>query len=106
RDGTIDNQIVAHEWGHFISNRLIGNASGLSNQVGRGMGEGWADFHAMLLTVRPEDALAAANANWGGVYALAGYASDALAPPDQTYYFGIRRYPYSTDMTKNPLTFT
>src|SRR5262249_23053663 len=21
------------------------------------------------------------------------------------YYFGIRRYPYSTDMTKNPLTF-
>src|SRR5262249_15237258 len=28
RDGTIDNQIVAHEWGHFISNRLIGNASG------------------------------------------------------------------------------
>src|SRR5207247_1593153 len=25
RDGTIDNQIMAHEWGHYISNRLIGN---------------------------------------------------------------------------------
>src|SRR4029079_816760 len=24
---------------------------------------------------------------------------------DDSYYFGIRRYPYSTDMTKNPLTF-
>ena len=24
---------------------------------------------------------------------------------DENYYFGIRRYPYSTDMTKNPLTF-
>jgi len=105
RDGTIDNQIVGHEWGHFISNRLIGDASGLSNTMGRGMGEGWGDFHAMLLTVRPEDALAPANANFNGVYALAGYASDALAPVDQTYYFGIRRLPYSTDMTKDPLTY-
>jgi hypothetical protein len=25
--------------------------------------------------------------------------------PSNYYYFGIRRYPYSTDMTKNPLTF-
>jgi hypothetical protein len=105
RDGTIDNQIVAHEWGHYISNRLIANSAGLINQMGGGMGEGWGDFHAMLLTVRPEDAAAPANANYNGVYALAGYASDALAPMDQTYYFGIRRLPYSTDMTKDPLTF-
>ena len=24
RDGTLDDQIVAHEWGHYISNRLVG----------------------------------------------------------------------------------
>ena len=28
RDGTLDNMIVAHEWGHYISNRLIGNGGG------------------------------------------------------------------------------
>src|SRR5262249_32136716 len=57
RDGTIDNTIVAHEWGHSISNRLIGNANGLNNNQGGGMGEGWSDFHAMLMVVRAEDAL-------------------------------------------------
>jgi hypothetical protein len=105
RDGTIDNQIVAHEWGHYISNRLIGNASGLTNNQGQGMGEGWGDFHAMLLTVKPEDASAPGGANFAGAYGLAAYALSNSAIPDNAYYFGIRRYPYSTDMTKNPLTF-
>src|SRR6185436_1486249 len=66
RDGTVDDQIVAHEWGHFISNRLIGNANGLSTQMSGGLGEGWGDFHAMLMTVRPEDIGVGANANWNG----------------------------------------
>ena len=29
RDGTIDNLIVAHEWGHVLSNRLVHDSSGL-----------------------------------------------------------------------------
>jgi hypothetical protein len=103
RDGTIDNQIVGHEWGHYISNRLISDANGLNVNVSRGMGEGWADTHAMLMTVRPEDAQVASNATWNGVYPVASYATYALL--DDNFYFGIRRYPYSTDMTKNPLTF-
>ncbi|HET6372575.1 MAG TPA: M36 family metallopeptidase, partial [Candidatus Polarisedimenticolia bacterium] len=57
RDGTIDSQIIAHEWGHYISNRLIGNGFGLGNLQGSGMGEGWGDFHALPMTVRAEDAL-------------------------------------------------
>src|SRR5215831_2904841 len=80
RDGTIDNQIVAHEWGHYISNRLISNASGLTTSMAGGLGEGWADFHAMLLTVKAEDAGLAANVNFGGVYAMAGYTSGGLNP--------------------------
>ncbi|HZW90280.1 MAG TPA: M36 family metallopeptidase, partial [Myxococcaceae bacterium] len=101
-DGDIDNQIVAHEWGHYISNRLIFNSAGLQNNMSRGLGEGWADFHAMLITVREEDTQVPTNANWQGTYALAGYAtsSDPLS-----FYFGIRRYPYSTDTGKDPLTF-
>jgi large repetitive protein len=102
RDGTMDNTIVAHEWGHYISNRLIANASGLSTSLAAGMGEGWADFHAMLMFVKPGD-------NLNGTYALAGYAQGGPAAnvttPNNGPYYGLRRYPYSRDLTKNPLTF-
>ena len=40
-----------------------------------------------------------------GAYAAAAYSSYQLSVELQNYYFGIRRYPYSTDLTKNPLTF-
>jgi hypothetical protein len=103
RDGTLDNAIVAHEWGHYISNRLIGDGNGISNLQALGLGEGWGDFHALLLTVKAEDALVPANANWNGVYSIAGYTSFAQDP--NGYYFGIRRLPYSTDLSKNGLTF-
>jgi len=107
RDGTIDNQIVAHEWGHYLSNRLIGNGGGLTNNQGRSMGEGWSDFLAMMLTVRPDDVATASNATWNGTYATGTFAFSGGADggSNQGYYFGVRRYPYSTDLTKNPLTF-
>jgi large repetitive protein len=103
RDGTIDNAIVAHEWGHYISNRLIGDGNGISNQQGVGMGEGWGDFHAMLLVVREGDQLKPNNANWAGAYGLAAYTSAGVDP--RGYYFGIRRVPYSIDFARNALTF-
>lgn len=103
RDGTIDNGVVAHEWGHYISNRLIGDGNGISNLQAEGMGEGWGDFHAALLIAREEDALVAWNANWNGAFGLAGWAGFATDP--QAYYFGFRRYPLSADFAKNPLTF-
>ncbi|QQR47858.1 myxosortase-dependent M36 family metallopeptidase MepA [Myxococcus xanthus] len=101
-DGTIDNAIVAHEWGHYISNRLIGNASGLVNNQGRSMGEGWGDFTALLMMVRAEDINVPSNANWNGAYAAAGYATRADADSE---FFGIRRGTYSSDQTKNALSF-
>ncbi len=104
RDGDVDNQVMAHEWGHYISNRLVFNANGLGSNMARGLGEGWADTHAMLMTVRPEDTLEPTNATWNGVYALTGYAG-ASSSRGNPYYFGIRRYPYSTDLAKNPMTF-
>jgi MYXO-CTERM domain-containing protein len=102
-DGTIDNQIVAHEWGHYISNRLIGDANGLINNQGRAMGEGWGDFTALLMTVRAEDINNPANANWNGVYAMAEYATRGISPDSS--FFGIRRGAYSVDPTKNALRF-
>ena len=108
RDGALDAQIVSHEWGHYISNRLIGNGIGLNANYAGGLGEGWGDFTAMLLTVRAEDTGAASNATWNGAYALSTYATSGVpfnGAQNQGYYFGIRRYPYSTDMNINPLTF-
>ena len=108
RDGTIDNQIMAHEWGHYISNRLVANSAGLTNNMARGMGEGWADFHAMLLTVKEEDALVAGNDAYQGVYGLAVWVETGGPngpAPNQGMYFGIRRMPYSTDMSKNNETY-
>ncbi|HEX8567381.1 MAG TPA: M36 family metallopeptidase [Pyrinomonadaceae bacterium] len=108
RDGSLDNQIVFHEWGHFISGRLIGNAIGLNNQQGGGMGEGWGDFLGMLLTVRAEDTSVPSNATWNGVYSMATYATSGepfSGAPNHGYYLGIRRTPFSTNFAYNPLTF-
>jgi uncharacterized protein (TIGR03382 family) len=107
-DGTIDNLIVAHEWGHYLSNRLIDDGEGLDSNQSGGLGEGWGDTSALTLAVREEDAAVAANAGWAGTYGLGGWVTSGVGPLGQGtdgYYFGVRRVPYSTDMNKDPLTF-
>ncbi|AKJ03184.1 uncharacterized protein (TIGR03382 family)/MYXO-CTERM domain-containing protein [Archangium gephyra] len=103
RDGTLDSAIVAHEWGHYISNRLIGDANGLNNYQGSAMGEGWGDFHALMMQVREADRAVAGNNLFQGVYTAAAYVSSAPEVPGT--YYGIRRVPYSTSFSKNALTF-
>jgi hypothetical protein len=108
RDGALDNLVVAHEWGHYISNRLIGDGAGLQGNQAGGLGEGWGDTHALLLAVRAADADVASNAGWSGTYGLTGWVLGGLdwtGEPTDAFYFGVRRVPYSTDMQKDPLTF-
>jgi hypothetical protein len=93
RDGDLDNSVIAHEWGHYMHHRL--SQCGSTAQCG-GMSEGWGDFNALMLLLREGE-------NRDGVYALAPYALDDGTP--DTAYFGIRRFPYSTDRTKNALSF-
>lgn len=102
RDGGLDTAIVSHEWGHVLSNRLVSNGNGLRNMQGGGMGEGWSDFVALLTLVRSTDIAPQEAANWASVYPVAGWVYGASGAGS---YFGIRRYPYSADLTKNPLTF-
>jgi hypothetical protein len=97
RGSSWDNGVVAHEWGHYITNRLIGNASGLYNNQGRSMGEGWGDFHALLLLSSAADAAKPGNDKFQAGYADGSYVS--------SFYYGIRQYPYSTDLDVNPSTF-
>src|SRR6185312_13728613 len=102
RDGSVDGTIMSHEWGHIMSNRLIGDGNGLFNAQGSGMGEGWSDFVALQTYIRLTDLSVPSNANWNGVYPMGAYA---LGGDPIFLYWGIRRFPYSNDMTKDPLTF-
>src|SRR5256884_1891852 len=100
RDGDLDHDVVLHELTHGVSNRLIGNAFGRTNQQGQGMGEGWSDFYALSLLSEPGD-------DPNGVYAAGGYVTFNLGGSGFTdnYFYGIRRFPYTTDTHLNPLTF-
>ncbi|MBK9013245.1 MAG: M36 family metallopeptidase [Saprospiraceae bacterium] len=93
-DGDLDNGIIAHEYGHGISNRLTGGPSqagclGNAEQ----MGEGWSDWFSLVTTVEAGDS--GTDKRGIGTYA---FAEDPIGQ-------GIRRYPYSTDMSVNPLTY-
>ncbi len=50
RDSSVDGDVVFHEYGHGISNRLIGNGgTGLSGTQSGAMGEGWSDYWAITI---------------------------------------------------------
>jgi uncharacterized repeat protein (TIGR01451 family) len=98
RDGGLDAEVSMHEMTHGTSNRLVGNGAGLNWDPAAGMGEGWSDFYALSL-------LNNTNAdNPNGRYASGAYATYKLSGLLDNYVYGIRRFPYSTDNTVNPLT--
>ena len=98
RDGDLDAEIVLHEYTHGLSIRLVGGGTGISALQPSGMGEGWSDFYALSL-------LSTSGDDVNGNYAVAAYATWQFSGLTQNYYYGLRRYPYSTNLTKNPLTF-
>jgi hypothetical protein len=89
RDGTIDNMIVAHEWGHYLHHRLVE----CGNRACAAESEGWGDFIALHMALREYD-------DMDGAYAMDTYASF-----DASGYYGIRRLPYSVDPALNALSF-
>jgi large repetitive protein len=93
RDGDLDSGVSGHEWAHYLHHRLAVCTNG--QQCG-GMSEGWGDFNGLLLQLRDGD-------NRDSTYAQGSYA-DADGTPNAAY-FSIRRFPYSRDRAKNPLSF-
>lgn len=94
KDGSLDNGVVAHEYGHGISTRLTGgrfNSSCLSNP--EQMGEGWSDWFGLMLTIeqgdQPED----------------GRGIGTYVKNQSTEGQGIRPTRYSTDFSINPSTY-
>ncbi|MFN0123155.1 MAG: M36 family metallopeptidase [Blastocatellia bacterium] len=90
RDSAFDQTVVLHELTHGLSQRLVGNATGLTGTQAGALGEGWSDFYALAL-------LAPADSDPAAAWPLAQYATS-------NYQKGIRRFPYSTDLKVNPLT--
>ncbi len=98
RDGALDAEVVLHEYCHGLTWRRVGGGVGITSLQTRGISEGWSDFYALSLLSEPGDDVNAP-------YAMGGYITAMMSGLSQNYYFGIRRYPYTTDMVKNPLSF-
>ena len=104
-DGAFDNAVVSHEYGHGVTNRLTGgpasancliqsytsNGTTLYTQV---MGEGWSDFIGLWMTTQATDK--GPTPRFVGSYLSGG--TSAAGP-------GFRTYPYSTNISANPLTY-
>jgi hypothetical protein len=96
RSGGLDGEVIIHEYGHGVSNRLTGgpsNVSALDALQSGAMGEGWGDWWSIMFTQ------GAATPTRSTVRSVGTYVlGQNLSGP------GIRRFPYSYDTLVNPLT--
>ncbi|KAJ1970002.1 hypothetical protein IWQ62_000240 [Dispira parvispora] len=91
RDGDLCNEIIIHEYTHALSVRLTGgpnNGACLGYGESGGMGEGWSDFVAVVLTTKKNHT-----------------AEDSVAMGEYVIKGGVREYPYSLNQTVNSLTY-
>ncbi|RTY80575.1 T9SS type A sorting domain-containing protein [Flavobacterium sp. LS1P28] len=97
RDGDLDQGIIAHEYGHGISTRLVGGRNRfdclLSQAYEEQMGEGWSDFFGLIMTQKINDT--PEQKRGIGTYVQ----FQGIEGP------GIRPSPYSTDMSINDYTY-
>jgi hypothetical protein len=94
RDSDLDAGVIAHEYGHGISNRLTGGPAVVNclNNAEQ-MGEGWSDWFGITLTASASDT--PTTPRGVGTYVI-------YQPADGD---GIRPTPYTTDLAVNPSTY-
>lgn len=93
-DSDFDNMIIAHEYGHGISNRLVGgadNADCLFNA--EQMGEGWSDWFGLMITQVASD------------QGTDGRGVGTYVTNEPNNGGGIRPAQYSTDFAINDYTY-
>ncbi len=94
KDGDFDNGIIAHEYGHGISNRLTAGPSTVNCLTNNEqMGEGWSDWFGLMVTMKHEDLPQMGRGI--GTYVIG----------QNTNGNGIRPARYSTDFAINPFTY-
>jgi extracellular elastinolytic metalloproteinase len=94
RDCSFEAGVVIHEYTHGLSNRLTGgpqNSNCLNMLESGGMGEGWSDFYATAIRLKPGDTRKTD-------YAMGAWVNGKAS--------GIRSYLYSTDLNVNPQTYS
>ncbi|KAG9098705.1 hypothetical protein FRC06_006056 [Ceratobasidium sp. 370] len=90
RDGALENDIIAHEYGHGVSNQMTGGGTArcLQTTEAGGMGEGWSDTLANMVEISSAE---------DRDFTMGSYVLNNTV--------GIRTHPYSTNKTTNPLTY-
>ena len=90
RDGSLSNDIIAHEYMHGVTNRMTGGGTGrcLQSLEAGGMGEGWSDVLSM----------------W--VAQTSATVADFTLGTFVTGGQNIRSRPYSTDPNVNEFTYS
>ncbi|TFK95299.1 Fungalysin metallopeptidase-domain-containing protein [Pterulicium gracile] len=95
RDGSLQNDIVIHEFTHGITNRMTGGGTGrcLQTTEAQGLGEGWSDAMSEYVSWMRQQSGAEVKDFITGAYVLRNAA-------------GVRQFPYSTSATINPLRYS
>jgi extracellular elastinolytic metalloproteinase len=93
RDGDLDAGIIVHEYGHGISNRLVGGGTGGCLYNWQQPGEGLSDWWSLAYTAEPGDT--GADPRGVGTYVLGQPVTGA----------GVRTQRYSTDPSVNTWTY-
>ena len=88
-DPDLDADVILHEYTHGVSARLMPQL--YTTEQGGAMGEAWSDFFSLEFTT-PEGAPPDGGYDWGSYY-------------PQSFGYGIRPLPYSTNFNVNPLTY-
>jgi hypothetical protein len=91
-DGDFDNGVIAHEYGHGVSTRLVGGGAGMNGSAEQ-PGEGWSDWLWLMMQIKPGDTRNDARG-------IGTFVQNQVTTGP-----GIRQYRYSTNMAVNPHTF-
>ena len=102
-DGDFDNGIIAHEYGHGISNRLTGGPDGGSLGGNEQGGEGWSDFIALYMTTQTSNLGSPTVDHPNGTLPPRGIGTYVIF--EQSSGQGIRPARYSGDFGINPYTY-
>lgn len=89
-DSSLDPDIVIHEFTHGVTRRLSSGYLPYSSQAGA-INEGNSDFFALNMQIP-------STAPLDGSYPVGTYSV-------RNFTWGIRNFPYSTDLAVNPLTY-
>jgi extracellular elastinolytic metalloproteinase len=83
RTSDLDNGVIAHEYGHGLSNRLVAGPSNVSCLWNaEQMGEGWSDYLGLVMTMKPGDT--GPSPRGIGTYVLGQPTSGGASAPHPT----------------------